>query len=172
MIRIYENPGFWRRAWLSIGFLVAAIIWGFWEFWSAATGPADGATTGYLFGILFVGGGLYALYQLAEDWRDLVSSLDLDEETGAMLATVWQPQGPLKLAARKGQITNWRSHVKVGKRNARTFFVHADLVGRPRPLRFELRPAVDVAGLRRVAPEAIAEYEKAAGLPLQPKAVS
>ena len=78
-----------------------------------------------------------------------------------MLATVWQPQGPLKLPVGKGQATNWRSHVKIGKRNARTFFVHADLAGYPRPLRFELRPAVNVAGLRSVAPEAIAEYEKA-----------
>jgi hypothetical protein len=166
MTCIYENPGFWRRVWLSIGFLVAAIIWGVWEFWSAATGPAERATTGYLFGLLFVGGGLYALYQLAEDWRDLVSSLDLDEATGAMLATVWQPQGPLKLPVGKGQATNWRSHVKIGKRNSRTFFVHADFAGYPRPLRFELRPAVNVAGLRSIAPEAIAEYEKAISRPL------
>jgi hypothetical protein len=165
MTRIYENPGFWRRALLSIGFLIAAILWGFWEFWSAATGPADAATTGYLFAALFVGGGLYALYQLAEDWRDLVSALDLDEATGAMLVTVWQPQGPLKLAAGKGQVTNWRSHVKIGKRNARTFFAHADFPGYPRPLRLELRPAVNVAGLRRVAPEAIAEYERAISQP-------
>jgi hypothetical protein len=161
MTRIYENPGFWRRAILSIAFLFVAIVWGVWEFWSAATGPADAATTGYLFGALFVGGGLYALYQLAEDWRDLVSSLDFDEATGTMLVTVWQPQGPLKLAATKGQINNWRSYVKVGKRNARTFFVYADLVGYPRPLHFELRPAVDISGLRRIAPVAIAEHEAA-----------
>ena len=165
MTRIYENPGFWRRAWLSIVFLIGAIIWGCWEFWSAATGPEESATTGYLFGLLFVGGGFYALYQLAEDWRDLVPSLELDEATGTMLATVWRPQGPLKLTVTKEQLSNWRSHVKIGKRNARTFFVHADLAGYPRPLRFELRPPVDVSGLRRVAPEAIAEYEQAIGQP-------
>ena len=72
-------------------------------------------------------------------------------------------QGPLKLTGPKEQFSIWRSHVKVGKRNARTFFAHADLVGYPQPLRFELRPAVNLSGLRRIAPEAIAEYETAIG---------
>ena len=165
MTRVYENPGFWRRAMLSMAFLFGAVAWGVWEFWSAVTGPPDAATTGYMFGALFVGGGLYALYQLAEDWRDLVPSLDLDEATGTMLATVWRPQGPLMLTGTNEQFGNWRFHVKVGKRNVRTFFAHADLAGYPRPLRFELRPAVDISGLRRVAPEAIAEYETAIGPP-------
>jgi hypothetical protein len=163
MTRLYENPGFWRRSLLSVGFLAVAIGWGVWEFWSAAHAPAEAATTGYMFGAVFFFGGLYALYQLTQDWRDLVSTLDLDETTGTMIATVWLLHRPLKLTAAKGELRNWRSYVKVGKRNARMFFLYTDHATYPRPLRFDLRPGVDVSGLRRIAADAIADHDEAGG---------
>jgi len=161
--RIYANPGFWRRSTLSIGVLILVAIYGIWELLSAARGPSEAATTGYMFGAIFFGGSLYALYQLYGDWRDLVATLDLDEASGRLIATLWQPQGPLKLPAGPGQLTNWRPHIKVGKRNARAFFMYADHAAYPRPLRFDLRPGVDISGLRRIAPEAIAEHDAAFG---------
>ena len=88
--------------------------------------------------------------------------LDRDEATGALVATLWQPTGPLRLAA--GELSNWRSIVKIAGRKTRTFFIYADHAAHPRPLRFDLRQGTDLTGLRQIAPEAVAEYEAAAGL--------
>lgn len=164
MTRLYENKGFWRRSNLSIGFVIVAVLWGAFEFWSALRGPAEGAATGYMWAAAFFFGGFYGLYQLMQEWRDFVTGLDLDEATGTMTVTVWQPQGPLRRTATRGELRNWRSHVRIGKRGARQFFLLADLAGYPRPLRFDLRPGSDVSGLSRIAPEAVAEYEATAGL--------
>jgi len=160
--RLYENRNIWPRS-IGLGiFLVVVLAWGIWELWAAAHGPSTNATSGAMFGVLFLAGGVYALYQLATDWRDLVATLDRDEATGALVATLWQPSGPLRLAA--GELRNWRSFVKVAGRKTRTFFIHADHAAYPRPLRFDLRQGTDLTGLRQIAPEAVAEYEAAAGL--------
>ena len=164
MTRLYANRGIWARS-IGLGvFLVVVMLWGIWELWAAARGPSANATSGGMFGVIFLAGGVYALYQLATDWRDLVAALDRDDATGALVATVWRPTGPLRLTAPAGELRAWRSFVKVAGRNARTFFIYADHAGHPRPLRFDLKAGTDLTGLRQITPEAVAEYEAAAGI--------
>jgi hypothetical protein len=172
MTELYHDRSIWKRSAAYVGIVIVAMLWGVWELWRAWHGPAAEASTGTMFGVLFLGGGAYSLYQLNVDWRDLVVSLTRDDITGMLTATLWQPTGPLMLTAGPGEIRNWRSHVKIARRNARTFFIYADHPRHPRPLRFDLKPGTDVEGLRSVAPEAVADYETAIGKPGQPKAVS
>jgi hypothetical protein len=161
--RIYENTGLWRRSIFSVVVVIAALIWGVFEFWSAITGPPEAASNGYLFGVLFLGGGLYAIYQLLHDWRDLVMRVDLDEATGAMIVNVWRAHSPLKIATTKDGLTNWRPYVELGPRNTRMRFIYADHASYPRRLRFDVRKGIDLTGLRRLAPEAMAEHDEATG---------
>ena len=162
MNRLYAVPGHWWRNTGSIVVGVLAGLWGVWELWSAAQGPSDQATTGYLFGVAFVGGGIYAIRQVIVDAADRVMTFDRDPATGATLTTLWRPFWTESLAADSdGGIRNWRMHVTLGKRNVRTFFIYADHKDYPRPLQFELRPGIDPSGLRTVAPEAIDEFSQA-----------
>jgi hypothetical protein len=66
------------------------------------------------------------------------------------------------LSAPLSSITNWRPYVKITGRNIRTPYLYADHPGHPRPIVFDLRRA-DLDSLRKVAPEAIAEYESSIG---------
>jgi hypothetical protein len=163
MIRLYTNPGQWWRNTASLAIGVLAGVWGVWELWSAAQGPATHSSTGYLFGVAFIGGGIYAIRQVIVDAADRVMTFDRDPATGATLATLWRPFWTERLAAEDGRIGNWRMYVAIGKRNAKTFFVYADHQNYPRPLQFELKVANDLEGLRSVAPEAIEEFESATG---------
>lgn len=170
MTRIYEHRGFWNRQFISLGIIVAVMIYGAWEVWFATTGPAPtggfgmlfgfGAHDGYIFGILFILGGVYAFWTLLRDSADIVASLDRNEATGETVTTLWRPLGPLKLAAGPDGLTNWRMYVKVGGRNLRIAYIYADHADYPRPLVFDVRRA-DLTGLRTIAPEAVAEYEAA-----------
>jgi hypothetical protein len=156
--RLYANPGFWARNTLLVLFLVVVFFYGWWELWRASRGPSADASTGFMFGVVFIGGSLFALRQLYEDHRDLVATLDRDDKTGKLAAAVWQPLGAEKLVAEPGEFTDWRLHTKLAGRGSRTYFIYVDFPGRPRPLRFNLKPGVDVTGLRQLAPEALAEY--------------
>ena len=159
MTRVYTLPGFWWRNNGSMAALVVIAIWGVWELWRAAAGQSDQSTQGYLFGAAFIGGAGYALWQLINDARDRVTTLDMDATSGKSVVTFWRPFWTETLAAERGAIGNWRVHVAVGKRNARTYFMHADHKAYPRPLQFELRQGIDISGLRSTAPEAVAEFE-------------
>ena len=161
MTRIYENRNIWRRSWGLSGFLVVIIFYGIWELYRAAYAPD--ATTGATFGVLFIGGAIYALYQLYNDYRDVVATLDRDDATGGFVVAIWQPTGPMTLTATASDLGNWRSYVKMVGRTNRQFYVYADLTGYPRPLRFELKPKTDTAGLGAIAPEAVAPFETATG---------
>jgi hypothetical protein len=161
--RLYDNPGLSRRLTISAVVLVAAALYGLWELWAAAT-TANDATTGYLFGIAFVGGGAYGLYQVFAEARDAVVSFAFDPATGRSLTTLWRPLAPRRLAASRDDLTAWRFHIKVGRRDVRTYYLYADHAAHPRPLQFELRPGMTIADdLRRLAPEAIDEFERATG---------
>lgn len=166
MTRIYENQGFWMRNVVSLGILIVVAIYGVWELWAAANGPQDGIT-GYLFGIGFVGGAAYGLYQLINDNADLVAAFDLDEATGRSVVSLWRPFWTEKLERPVADIRNWRFHVKIGQRQMRTFFIYADHPGYPRPLQFDLR-RTNLDELRKVAPEAVAEFEAAIRPPAPP----
>src|SRR5260221_3978446 len=126
MRRIYTLPGFWWRNNGSMAALVVVALWGVWELWRAAAEPSDQSTQGYLFGLAFLGGAAYALWQLTNDARDRVATFDLDTASGKSLVTLWRPFWMEKLEADRGAIADWRVHVAIGKRNARTYFIHAD----------------------------------------------
>jgi hypothetical protein len=167
--RVFDNRGFWWRQTLSLIAVILIGMYGAWELWSATFSTGEYASPmgellgigddRYAFGILFLGGGIYAAWQLIEDSRDTVATFDVDEK-GASIATLWRPLRGLTLTADAGAVRNWRFYVKVGKRNMRSFFIYADHPSYPRPLQFDLRRN-DPAGLRKVAPEAVAEYEAA-----------
>ena len=163
MTRVYTLPGFWWRNNGSMAALVVIALWGVWEVWRAASEPSDQSTQGYLFGAAFIGGAGYALWQLINDARDRVTTFDMDAASGKSLVTLWRPFWMENLAAERDAIGNWRVHVALGKRSARTYFLHADHKAYPHPLQFELRQGIELTGLREVAPEAMAEYEQKIG---------
>jgi hypothetical protein len=171
MTRIYENRGYWWRQTVSMAVVIVVAIYGVWELWSAAFTPAPQTGMGQLFGIgddrllfgiAFVGGGVYALWQLINDAADTVVTLDVDEAADRSVVSLWRPFWTERLKIDVGGIRNWRFYVKVGNRNMRTFLIYADHPGYPRPLQFDLRKA-DIDGLRKIAPEAVAEYEQNIG---------
>jgi hypothetical protein len=127
--------------------------------WRASQAAGGDASSGATFGVLFIGGGIYAAWHLANDWRDLIVELDRGTD-GSLTASRWTPFGPRAIT---GGFGNWRFYVKLVGRSRREFFLYVDHPSAPRPLKIELRPGMDLSGLRQVAPEAIAEYEQAAG---------
>jgi hypothetical protein len=63
------------------------------------------------------------------------------------------------------QVAGWRHWVKVGRRNMKLHYLLADAPGHPHPLQFEMRPGEAVPdGFRRLAPEAVEDYQTNAGL--------
>jgi hypothetical protein len=167
--RVFENRGFWWRQTLSLIAVILIAVYGAWELWSATFSTGEyvspmGELLGigddrYAFGILFLGGGIYAAWQLIEDSRDTVATFAMDDK-GASVTTLWRPLRSLTLTADAGAVRDWRFHVKIGKRNARSFFIYADHSSYPHPLQFDLRRN-DAEGLRQVAPDAVAEYDAA-----------
>lgn len=170
MTRIYENKGYRSRQLISLGIIVAVVIYGLWELWYASTDPEPAGIAlllglgqdGYIFGAVFIAGGAYAYYTLLRDAADTVDTFDIDEATGATLTTIWRPIKSIRLSAPLSAITNWRPYVKITGRNIRTPYLYADHPGHPRPIVFDLRRA-DLDSLRKVAPEAVAEYESSIG---------
>ena len=153
MTLLYDNRNIFARNAALIAVTVIAMLWGVWEFWHAAHGGDQ--STGATFGVLFLAGGAYSLYQLLGEQRDIVARLERDEAGGALTATVWRAQGPLRLT---GSLSNWRPHVKVSGRQ-KLLFLYVDAAGYPRPLRFEIRQKTNLSGLREIAPAAVAEFE-------------
>lgn len=169
MKHAYENKGYWWRQTVSMAVVILVSLSGVWELWSAAYTSAGPTAMGqlfgigddrYLFGFVFVGGGVYALWQLINDAADTVVTFDVDQATGQSVVAFWRPFWTERLRADVARTDNWRFHVKVGNRNMRTFFIYADHRDYPRPLQFDLRRA-DVEGLRKIAPEAVADFERA-----------
>jgi hypothetical protein len=157
MTSLYRNTGLWTRSAAYLAVIAAAFLWGVFELWRASQAGSGEASSGAMFGVLFIGGAIYALWQIVGEWRDVAVSLDRDAD-GALVATVWQPTGPKKVT---GDFRNWRFHVALASRNARLYFLYADNAAMPRPLRFELRKGIDLAGLRTIAPGPVEEYEAA-----------
>ncbi len=164
MTPLYRNPGIWTRTVAYLAVVVAALLWGIFELWRAAGEQGGDASSGGLFGVLFIGGSFYAVWQVFGEWRDVAVALDRDTD-GTLVATQWSLTGPKKI---RGEFRNWRLHVAIVKRNAPVYFIYTDHPALPRALRFNLRAGVDLAGLRTVAPDAVAEYEAK----LQPAKVS
>jgi hypothetical protein len=155
MTPLYRNPGIWTRTVAYFAVIVAAFLWGLFELWRGANTAGGDASSGALFGVLFLGGSIYATWQIVGEWRDTVVALDRDSD-GTLVASRWSPTGGKKIS---GPFSNWRFHVTIVKRNTPLYFIYADHPALTRPLRFDLRKDIDLAGLRAVAPEAVAEYE-------------
>ena len=160
MTRLYENRGFFRRQNGSAVVLVLVIIYGIFELWRAFSGPGD--ATGSLFGVLFVGGGIWGAYTLWTDGRDVIAALDADLATRQAVFTLWGPFTRKRLAESLDDVVEWRFWTKPGAPGQRSYFLHAVTRSHPRPLQIELKRGQPIPeGLRQVAPAAIEEFETA-----------
>lgn len=158
MTRIYENRPLSRRMLLSTLVVAGAFLFGIWELYSAFESPEDSGY-GPLFGIFFVGGSFYGMWQLHSLYGDSVVSLDSAGDAAAI--KVWSPFVSRRIEGRLDQLTKWRFEAKqVG--NARIPLILADHPAHPRPLRFEVGPGIAIShGFRTLTPDAIASFESA-----------
>jgi hypothetical protein len=125
-------------------------------------GGAD--QTGYLFGAGFIAAAIYGGYRVLSDARDTIVRIEADFASGQALVTQWRPWGLQRLATPLDQLTGWRMYVAVKRRNQPTYLLRVDHPASPRPLQIELTPAMKgLDGLRRLAPEAIEDFEVRAG---------
>lgn len=162
MTRIYDDRAFAARNWLSTAILIAAAVWGIVEIVRAAMGNSD--DTGYLFGVGFLAAAAYGTYRLIADSRDTIVRLEADFGSGQSVMTLWQPWGLRRLSAPLSALKGWRLYIAVKTRMQRTYLLRVDHPDHPRPLQIEMMPGkTDLAGLRRLAGEAIEEFEANTG---------
>jgi hypothetical protein len=134
MTPIYRNPKLALRMNLSAGVTVLAMIYGVFELWMAYRAGPD-AGYGYLFGIFFIGGGIYGMRQLLSDHADSVIALDAEPEGKAVIA-LWRPFRPKRIDTRVERLTEWRPYARK-TRSMVIPMVLADTPDYPRPLQFE-----------------------------------
>lgn len=157
MTPLYRNRSIWTRSIVYLAIVVAAALWGVFELWSASRPGSTEAQSGALFGVLFLGGSVYAVWQIYNEWRDTIVGLDRDGD-GKVVATRWSLTGPQKVT---GDLSNWRFHVAIVGRNTQAYFIYVDTPTLPRPLRLDLSKGADLSGVRTIAPEAVADFERA-----------
>jgi hypothetical protein len=160
MTRIYQNRPFARRMMLSTVVVVGAILFGFWELYSAFQSPEDSGY-GPLFGMFFVGGGAYGLWQLHSQYADQVVSLDMEGDRATVV--VWRPFVSRVIATPADQFRNWRYEMMKVANNSLPMVLanHAD---HPRPLRFEVGSGIAISdGFRALAEQAVAAFERPPG---------
>jgi hypothetical protein len=155
MTPLYVNAGIWKRTFWYGAVIVAAMAWGVFELWQGAHAGGGDAQSGGLFGVLFIAGGIYAIWQMVGDWRDVIVSLSRDD-SGALVARVWSLTGPITV---DGPFTDWRYHVTVAGRRTEVPWIYANTADWERPLRIDLRQKADLSGLRTIAAEAVVDYE-------------
>jgi hypothetical protein len=162
MTRIYENPGFAKRNNISVAVLVVVVIYGVFELYSAfIAGSQDQFTA--MFGVLFVGGGIYGAYTIWTEARDQVTAIDVDDAARRVKITLWRPFQSMVVEAPIDRLTGWRHWVKVGKRGMRTHFVIFNAEGYPQPLSVELTKGEMPEGFRRLSPAVVEEFEENTG---------
>lgn len=163
MTRIYANPGYAWRMHGSTVVVVLALVMGLWEVWRAAQAGPEGAGSGWLFALLFLGGGAYALRQMYSDYCDTVVRIEHDG-SGEGTVTLWRPFLPKRITGRLDRLSDWRFEQKTLKANLRVPMLLADHPEHPRPLQLELGKGITISdGLRRMAPEAVAAFEQPGG---------
>lgn len=159
MTALYVYRRFWVRHTGLLAFLGLVFVYGCFELWRASRAPSGDTSNGIMFGVIFVGGSLYAIRQTLQDHRDLVVSLLRNDSDGTLTASAFDRLRAVEITGPASAFTDWRLYRKpIGRRGA-AYFIHVDCALWPRPLRFDLKPGTDVAGLREVAPEAVAEVE-------------
>lgn len=162
MTRVYDNPGFAKRNNISVVVLVVVVIYGLFELYTAfGTGSQDPMAA--MFGVLFVGGGIYGAYTIWNEARDQVMAIDVDEAAGRAAITLWRPFQSIVIEASIDRLTGWRHWVKVGKRNMRTHFIVFSAEGYPLPLHVELTKGEMPEGFRKLSPAVVEEFEENTG---------
>lgn len=163
IMRVYKNRDLGRIGNISVVILVAVFIYGLWELWAAFfTGSND--TFGAMFGVVFVGGGAIGMYTIWKENRDQPQWFDADFDTGRGQIALWRPFRPQVIDIQLADMRDWRYWIKVGKRNLRIHYLVAAVPDYPRPIYFDLTHTGDIPeGFRRLAPEAVAEYEESTG---------
>ena len=162
MTRIYENPGFAKRNNISVVVLVAVVIYGIFELYTAFfTGSQDQMAA--MFGVLFLGGGLYGAYTIWSEARDTVMTLDVDEASQQARIVLWRPFGTYVVESPIDRLTDWRHWVKVGKRSMQTHYVIFRAEGYPHPLHVELTKGELPEGFRQLSPATVEDFEENTG---------
>ena len=138
----------------------------FWELWRAATVTGD--MSGYLFGIAFIGGALYGLRVTLAEARDLVVALDADPASGQAAMSLWRPFRMKRIETGLDRLTGWRHWLQTNTRGQRTHYLIVQEPSHDGALRLELHPGQPIMDeLRKIAPEAIADFEREAGAAAQ-----
>ena len=162
MTRIYDDRGFVLRNWASMAILIGAVAWGLVEIVRYQTGASD--STGLLFGVGFLAASAYGGYRLFAEARDTIVRFETNSDGGQSVVTLWRPWGLQRLAAPMAALGGWRMYIALKSRNMRTYLLRVDHPANPRPLQVELMPGkTDLAALRRLAPQAIADFEANTG---------
>ena len=162
MTRIYENPSIAKRSNISMVILVVVIIYGFWDLWHALSTAGGTLSIDLAFGVLFIGGGIYGIWRTMTDARDVVTALD--EGDGRAVVTLWRPVQAKRIDVPLDRLTRWRHYVKIAQRNARSHVILFNSTEHLHPLQIELpRGFVPSEGLRRLAPEAVEDFERDTG---------
>jgi len=162
MTRIYENPGSAKRNNISVVVLVVVVIYGVFELYTAfGTDSQDSMAA--MFGVLFVGGGIYGAHTIWSEARDQVTAVDVDEAGQRAAITLWRPFKSIVIDVPIDRLTNWRHWVKVGKRNMRVHYVIFNAEGYPHPLYVELTKGEMPVGFRKLSPAVVEEFEENTG---------
>ncbi len=160
MNRAFDDRAFVLRNWFSMAILAGATVWGVLEIVRYQTGRSD--STGLLFGVGFLAASAYGVYRLMAEARDTI--VRLETGGGQSVVTLWRPWGLQRLAAPLAALDGWRMFIAMKTRSQRTYLLRVDHPANPRPLQIELMPGkTDLTGLRRLAPEAIADFEANTG---------
>jgi hypothetical protein len=163
MTRIYDNPSLAKRSNISMVILVVVIVYGVWDLWHAFRTAGGALTIDLAFGALFIGGGIYGIWRTMTDARDVVTALD--EGDGRAVVTLWRPLQSKRIDVPLAALTRWRHYVKIGQRKARSHVILVDCPEHPHPLQIEMpRGIVPSEGLRRLAPEAVEDFERDTGV--------
>ena len=163
MVRIHDDAVVATRSNISLAVAVAAFVFGIWELWHAAT--VSGATDGYFFGITFLAAAAFALRMTLTETRDLVIAFDADKESGEAVISLWRPYRNTRIETKLERMTGWHHWIQTKSRGRRAFFLVAEEPLHEGTLRFELRPGTEITKeLREIAPGAIADFEREAGV--------
>jgi hypothetical protein len=160
--RLYDNSRMARRLNISLAVIAIAVLFGCYELLSAFRAEGD-ASEYYLFALLFFGGAAYAARQLFDSVADSVMTLDVAQQSREAGVSFWRPFGARKIGGSLDQLSDWQFQMKGPRSPAPILTAHHP--GHPRPLEFELRREIPITeGLRALAPEAVAAFERRAGI--------
>lgn len=153
MTTVYELRGFMMRQTLSAAAMVIVFFYGWWEMLRPGAADMD-----FMFGLLFIGGGLWGIRTVLTDSRDAVAKLEVGDD-GTSVVTLWRPFRPLKLTTDQ-PLDQWRYYVKIAGRGVKRPFLYLRHPAYPRELQLELRADVTISdGLRAMAGDELAEFD-------------